>query len=40
MENPDIIVNRVAKSSLITLNLEDYYSQGERVVYDIKDNLY
>ncbi|MBW8050264.1 MAG: DUF2480 family protein [Cytophagales bacterium] len=40
MENQDVIVNRVAKSSLITLNLEDYYSQGERVVYDIKDNLY
>lgn len=40
MKNPNTIVNRVAKSSLITLNLEDYYSQGERVVYDIKDNLY
>jgi len=34
------IVNRVAKSGLITLNLEDYYPEGERVVYDIKDNLW
>ena len=34
------IVNRVANSTLITLNLEDYYHQGERVVYDIKDNLF
>ncbi len=34
------IINKVANSSLITLNLEDYYPQGERVVYDIKDNLY
>ena len=34
------IINRVANSTLITLNLEDYYDQGERVVYDIKDNLF
>jgi len=34
------IINRVANSTLITLNLEDYYHQGERVVYDIKDNLF
>ncbi|MEY3450403.1 MAG: hypothetical protein RL711_228 [Bacteroidota bacterium] len=34
------IVNRVSNSTLITLNLEDYHHQGERVVYDIKDNLY
>lgn len=34
------IINRVANSALITLNLEDYYHQGERVVYDIKDNLF
>lgn len=34
------IVNRVAKSPLITLNLEEYYHPGERVVYDIKDNLF
>ncbi|GAA4448419.1 DUF2480 family protein [Nibrella saemangeumensis] len=34
------IVNRVAKSGLVTLDLEDYYHPGERVVYDLKDNLY
>ena len=34
------IINRVAQSSLITLNLEDYYNRRERVVYDIKDNLF
>lgn len=34
------IVNRVAKSPLITFNLEDYYDQGDRVVFDIKDQLF
>lgn len=34
------IVNRVANSGLVTLDLEDYYSPGERVVYDLKDNLF
>ena len=34
------IVNRVANSSLITFNLEDYYDKNERVTYDIKDNLF
>ncbi|WP_026996637.1 DUF2480 family protein [Flectobacillus major] len=40
METEDIIINKVANSGLVTLNLEDYYHQGERVVYDIKDNLF
>ncbi len=34
------IINKVAKSGLISLNLEDYYHAGERVVYDLKDNLF
>jgi hypothetical protein len=34
------IINRVATSNLITLDLEDYYHVGERVVYDLKDNLF
>lgn len=34
------IVNRVANSGLISLDLEEYYHPGERVVYDLKDNLY
>ncbi len=34
------IVNRVASSSLISLDLEEYYHDGERVVYDIRQNLF
>jgi len=40
MESGDEIVNRVASSSLITFDLEDYYQPGERVLLDIKDQLY
>ena len=34
------LVNKVAQSALVTLNLEEYIHSGERVVYDIKDNLF
>ena len=34
------IVNRVASSGLITFDLEELYVSGERVLYDIKDNLW
>ena len=34
------IINRVAKSKLITLDLEDYYPEGKRRVLDIKDWLF
>ncbi len=34
------IINRVASSGLTTINLEDYYVEGERIVFDIKDYLY
>ena len=34
------IVNKVAESGLITINLEDFYPEGERVVFDIKDYLF
>tara|TARA_Y100000385_G_scaffold265704_1_gene300195 strand:- start:838 stop:1347 length:510 start_codon:yes stop_codon:yes gene_type:complete len=34
------IVNRVANSALITIDLEDYYPKGERISFDIKDWLY
>ncbi|WP_158798561.1 DUF2480 family protein [Pedobacter sp. L105] len=40
MDIQENIVNKVAASGLITLNLENYYNQGERVVYDIKVNLF
>jgi len=36
----DQIVNRVEKSGIVDVNLSDYYPEGERVVYDIKDDLY
>jgi hypothetical protein len=34
------IVNRVANSGVVSLDLEDYYHAGERVVFDIKDQLF
>ncbi|MCR5887623.1 DUF2480 family protein [Hymenobacter sp. J193] len=36
----DILINRVAQSALTTLNLEEFIHPGERVVYDIKENLF
>ena len=40
MEIQEEIINKVANSSLITLDLETYYHPGERVIYDLKDNLF
>jgi len=34
------IVNKVASSGLITIDLEEYYPKGERVVFDIKPLLF
>jgi hypothetical protein len=34
------IVNRVLKSSIVTLDLEEYYVPGERVFFDIKPFLF
>ena len=36
----DEIINRVANSKLVTIDLEDYYPEGKRVLFDIKDWLY
>jgi Protein of unknown function (DUF2480) len=36
----DQIINRVTNSGLVSLDLEEYYHAGERVVYDLKDNLF
>jgi hypothetical protein len=36
----DEIINRVANSKLVTINLEDYYPQGKRILFDIKDWLF
>lgn len=34
------IQNKVEKSGLINIDLEDFYTQGERVLIDIKDYLF
>lgn len=38
MENE--IVNKVAQSGLVTIDLEEFYTNGERVLLDIKDLLF
>lgn len=40
MEIQENIVNRVAKSGLITIKLSEYHRPEERVVYDVKYNLF
>lgn len=37
---PDEIINKVANSKLVSLDLEDYYPKGERVLIDIKNWLF
>lgn len=36
----DEIVNKVAGSGLVTIDLEEFYPKGERVLLDIKDQLF
>jgi len=36
----DEIINRVANSKLVTIDFEDYYPQGKRVLFDVKDWLF
>lgn len=40
METEKDIINRVANSPLVTLDLEDLYLPGERVLLDIKPQLF
>ncbi|POY39237.1 hypothetical protein C3K47_01715 [Solitalea longa] len=40
MEIQENIINKVANSGLISFDLSTYYHRGERVLYDIKDNLF
>ena len=40
MDSSDTIINRVAGSALVSIDLEDLYHPGKRVLYDIKDNLF
>jgi hypothetical protein len=36
----DTIINRVTNSSLVSLDLEDYYPKGENILFDIAPLLY
>ena len=36
----EAIVNKVAESGIITLDLEDYYPKDEVIVFDLKDYLF
>ncbi|UKJ08217.1 DUF2480 family protein [Solitalea lacus] len=40
MEIQEHIVNKVASSGLISFDLSAYYHNGERIEYDIKENLF
>jgi hypothetical protein len=40
MEIQENIVNKVAESGLVSFDLADFYPSGDRVVYDIKNNLF
>ena len=40
MEIQENIINKVAQSGLVTLDPAAFYPEGDRVVYDIKDNLF
>ncbi|GGI56141.1 DUF2480 family protein [Winogradskyella haliclonae] len=37
---PDEIINRVANSKLQVVDLEDFYPEGKRIAFDIKDWLF
>jgi hypothetical protein len=36
----DTIINKVSESSLVTLNLEDYFPETEILAFDLKDYLF
>lgn len=36
----DVIVNKVAESGLVTIDLEEYYPKEETAVFDLKDHLF
>ncbi|NEU10309.1 DUF2480 family protein [Flavihumibacter sp. R14] len=40
MQIQENIVNKVAQSGLVSFDLADLYPEGERILYDIKDNLF
>src|ERR1700712_4351152 len=40
MSNNDTIVNKVAESGLLEIDLENFYPKGEVVVFDLKEYLF
>jgi hypothetical protein len=40
MDSPERIVNKVAESSLINIDLEEFYPKEEKAVFDLKDYLF
>ncbi|MEP6926702.1 MAG: DUF2480 family protein [Ginsengibacter sp.] len=36
----EVIVNKVAQSVLVTLDLDEFYPEGETAVFDMKDHLF
>ena len=34
------IINKVTLSGIITINLEEFYPQGKRMLFDIKEHLF
>jgi len=36
----DTLINKVAESGLVTLDLEEYYPKGETAIFDLKDFLF
>jgi len=34
------IINRITNSKLVTIDLEDFYPEGKRIIFDIKDWLF
>ena len=36
----DAVVNKVAESGLVSIDLETYYPRGETVIFDLKDHLF
>lgn len=40
MDIQETIINKIAQSGLVSLDLAAYYPSGDRILYDIKDNLF
>ncbi len=40
MEVAENFINKVTQSGLLTLDPASFYQKGERVIYDLKDNLF